>query len=134
MKQIAIITVAYNNYTVFDDLFASFAKQTDTSYHMYVADASSDKQPISYDIPHTVIPIENKGYAHGVNAGLEKAIQDGYTLFCVINDDVYFNKDFVRSINGAFKKNPHTLFGGKIYYAAGYEYHKNRYKKQDKGM
>ena len=69
MKSIALITVIYNNYQVLDDLFASLKKQTDTAYHLYIADASSEKQTIDVaSIPHTVIPIENKGYAHGVNA------------------------------------------------------------------
>ena len=134
MKSIALITVIYNNYQVLDDLFASLKKQTDTAYHLYIADASSEKQTIDVaSIPHTVIPIENKGYAHGVNAGLQQAIDDGCTQFCVMNDDIYFEKDFIASIIVALEKHPQSLIGGKIYYAPGYEYHTSRYNKQDEG-
>lgn len=134
MKSIALITVIYNNYDVIKDLFASLNKQADTSYHLYIADASSEKQTISAtDIPYTIIPTENKGYAHGVNAGLQQALKDGHTQFCIMNDDIYFKKDFIASVHVALEKHPRSLIGGKIYYAPGYEYHTSRYNKQDKG-
>jgi hypothetical protein len=115
-------------------LFTSLKKQTDNSYHLYIADASSKKQTIDVaSMPHTVIFTENKGYAHGVNVALQQAIQDGHTQFCVINDDIYFEKDFIKSIYMALEKYPQSLIGGKIYYAPGYEYHRSRYNRQDEG-
>jgi len=134
MKSIALITVIYNNYQVLDDLFTSLEKQSNASYHLYIADASSKKKSITArNVKHTVINIENKGYAYGINVGLQQAIQDGYTKFCVINDDTYVEKDFIELIRVAFETYPRSLIGGKVYYAPGYEYHRNRYKKQDKG-
>lgn len=134
MKSIALITVIYNNYEVIEDLFVSLKKQVDTSYHLYIADASSNKRTMdAINIPHTVLPTENKGYAHGVNVGLHQAIEDGHAEFCVMNDDIYFEKDFIISIQVAFEKHPRSLIGGKIYYASGYEYHSSRYKKTDEG-
>ncbi|MDA1317339.1 MAG: glycosyltransferase family 2 protein [bacterium] len=133
MKTIALITVIYNNYEVLEDLYVSLKKQSDFSYHLYIADASSKKQTIDVTgIPHTVISTENKGYAHGVNVGLKQAIKDGYTEFCVMNNDIYFEKDFIKSIRTTFEKNPRSLIGGKIYYAPNYEYH-DRYKTEDRG-
>ena len=133
MKSIALITVIYNNYQVLEDLFASLKKQTKTAYHLYIADASFERQTIdAVSIPHTVIPIENKGYAYGVNVALQQALKDGRTQFCVINDDIYFEKDFIESIHVALEKHPQSLIGGKIYYAPGYEYHTSRYNRKNK--
>lgn len=133
-KHIAIITVVYNNYTILDEFCDSLRSQSIKNFHLYIADASSNKQPIDIsDFPHTILPIENKGYAHGVNEGLKQAKSDGIEHFCVINDDVYFEKTFVADLEKSFQSHPKTVFGGKIYYASGYEFHKDRYESKDLG-
>jgi len=131
---IAIITVVYNNYQVLKDFLASLKKQQTDNFHLFIADASSTKQQIDTDdIPITVIHTENKGYAHGVNIGLKSAAAKGYTNYCVINDDVFFNENFTGLLNQTFQEHPQTIFGGKIYYAPGYEYHKTHYREDQKG-
>lgn len=131
---IAIITVLYNNYTILDNFINSLRLQSDKNFHLYIADASLNKKNINFsDIKPAVIPVENKGYAHGVNEGLKQAVNDGFKYFCVINTDVYFQKEFVSELRKEFKTRPSSIFGGKIYYASGYEYHKNRYSKKDLG-
>lgn len=134
MTQIAIITVVYQNYSILDDFLQSLAKQSNKNFHLIIADASPQRKEISpQGIEMTVIPIENKGYAHGVNEGIKKAIEMGIEQYCVINDDVYFKENFVEALTGLFEEKPKTVFGGKIYYAPGYEFHKDRYEKIDIG-
>jgi len=133
-KHIAIITVVYNNYTILDEFCKSLHKQSSNNFHLYIADASNKKQSIAVaQISHTILPIENKGYAHGVNAGLTQAKNDGIKKYCVINDDVYFEKTLTADLEKTFKSHPNTLFGGKIYYASGYEFHKDQYESKDLG-
>lgn len=132
-QQLAIITVVYNNYTILDDFFASFDKQTDKNFHIFVADLSSNRQTYSYPEYATAFTAENKGYAHGVNMGVAKAQEQSYTQFCIINSDVIVAKNFVEKTIEALKGNPNTIVGGKIYYAKGYEYHKGRYADKEKG-
>ena len=133
-KHIAIITVVYNNYTILDEFCDSLRNQNTKNFHLYIADASTNKQSIHIDnVPHSVLPIENKGYAHGVNEGLKQAMSDGIEHFCVINDDVTFEKTFISDLDKAFSSHQNTAFGGKIYYARGYEYHKDRYQQNDRG-
>lgn len=133
-KPVAVLTVVYNNYSVLDDFISSLQQQSNKNFYLYIADASSKPKNISAPhIPHTVIPIENKGYAHGINVGITKAIAHGHTRFCILNDDIFFKKDFINNINNVFEYNRKTIFGGKIYYAPGYEYHASAYSKKDIG-
>lgn len=133
MPHIAIITVVYNNYTVLQDFLESLQKQTSNNFHVFIADASTKKEKIETDLPVTILPIKNLGYAHGVNEGIKEAIKMGIDKFCVINDDVYFEKEFTTVIEKDFEKFGHAAFGGKIYYAPGYEFHKDRYQQTDLG-
>ncbi len=133
-NKIAIITVVYNNYTVIEDFMKSLQSQTNKDWELFIADLSDKKQPIQgYDIPFTVINGKNKGYAHGVNLGIKEAIKKNITRYVVINSDVFFKKVFIEEIQKSLNEYPNTLIGGKIYYAPGYEFHKDRYTKSDEG-
>ena len=133
-EHIAIITVVYNNYEVLNDFLRSLREQINQSYHLFIADASDNKKPIdTHDIYAIVLPIKNHGYAYGVNAGLETAIKNNIHTYCIINDDVFFQPDFVETLKMSFKTHPKSLIGGKIYYAPGYEFHKEKYQKSDLG-
>lgn len=133
-NKIAIITVLYNNYDVIQDFMTSLEKQTNRNWELFIADLSDNPQKLDgYDIPFHIIPAENKGYAHGVNVGLKEALSNGIEKFVVINDDVFFKEDFIENIALSFKKNASSVIGAKIYYAPGFEFHKDRYEKKDIG-
>ncbi len=131
---LAIVTVIYQNYTVLEDFFVSLKNQTDKNYHLFIVDASVDRKEINtVGLPVTVINIENKGYAYAVNKGLERAVADGFDKFAIVNSDIVFDSNFVKNAHLSIEKNPVAIIGGKIYYAPGYEYHKDRYAKEDSG-
>lgn len=130
---LAIITVTYENYALTDDLIACFRKQTNSHFRIYVVDTSKHKIDAVYPDYAITIPSLNKGYANAVNIGIKAALQDGYKYFVVINNDTRVNSDFVSSILRSLENHPHSIIGGKIYYEAGYEYHKDKYKKTDLG-
>lgn len=132
-KTLAIVTVVYESYTATNDFLASLAKQKNKDFHLYLADLSKNKQEIKTNLPITILESTNLGYAHGVNLGLKKALKDGLENFCIINNDVFFNDDFVEKISSSIIKHSSSIIGGKIYYAPGYEFHKIRYQKKDLG-
>jgi GT2 family glycosyltransferase len=133
-EKLAILTVVYENYEVIADFLKSLDKQTNTQYKLFVADLSKNKKVLHLkNIDAQLIESENLGYAHGVNIGIKAAIEQGYTKFCVINDDTYFEEEFVEKVLHALGEHPHSLIGGKIYYAPGYEYHTDRYSEKDLG-
>ncbi|MBI4004842.1 glycosyltransferase family 2 protein [Candidatus Roizmanbacteria bacterium] len=134
-NNLAILTVVYNNYEVLDDFVASLERQTNKNFHLFIADASTNQKPIEIsNIPFILTLIENRGYAYGINTLLKKAIDEKFQYFCVINNDTYVKENFVENTLNAIKGHPSSIIGGKIYYAPGYEYHKDRYSAKEKGM
>lgn len=133
-NKLAVITVVYNNYKVLDDFLKSLEKQVDQNFHLFVTDNSTKKQKIKTKLKNiTMIDSPNLGYSHGVNTGLKTALEKLFDRFCVINNDVYFEKNFVEKALSSLESNVGSIIGGKIYYAPGYEYHKDRYSGSDRG-
>lgn len=133
MKGLAIITVNYQNYSDTEDFVNSFSKQTNKNHHIYIVDVSTYLEAFPESKNVTRIHAENKGYAFGLNTGLTLAQQDGYDKFVFINNDTLVTNDFVDHALTAVSAHPGSLIGGKIYYAKGYEYHKDRYDKNEVG-
>ncbi len=131
--RLALITVVYQNYNVLEDLFSSIKKQNKGDYQLIMADLSDNRKVIKTDIPITVIETKNLGYAHGINICLNEAIKQGYTQFAIINCDVILDKTFIENILRSLSDHSSAIIGGKIYYAKGYEFHKNRYKNNQFG-
>lgn len=131
---IGIITVNYNAYPQTKEFLESLARvEQNTQCSVYIADASNNKKDLSFNSPFRihVEHIENKGYSHGINNGLRYFKKRGITQYCIVNNDIYFDSQFLVEVINSFKE--YEIFGGKIYYAKGYEYHKNRYQKDDLG-
>ena len=134
MEDKLAIIVGTMNPEVLPDFLKSVNEQENKNFHVYLIDISTSNFLAKLkDSRVTVIKSENKGYAHNVNVGVTCAMQDGITKFCIINDDTFFKEDFVTRAVASLKANPHSLIGGKIYYAPGFEYHKDRYEKSQMG-
>lgn len=144
MPSLAIATVVYNTYGILDDFFSSLdasisaarisCKDGDSlNVTVYLADLSDSPQDYAYPPYVQVIPAENRGYAHGVNMATVQAMRDGQQQFMVINSDVIFSKDCVSNALARLTDHPKTILGGKIWYAAGYEYHTDRYSDDQRG-
>lgn len=134
---LAIITVVYENYTVLQDFIRSLEKQINKNFHLFLIDLSETKEVIKQSTINneqlTIIEGSNKGYSFGVNLGLKEAIKKGFSYFCILNNDTYFENNFVVNCLQSILDHPYSIIGGKIYYAPGYEYHKDRYKKYELG-
>ena len=134
MENLAVISVVYNNYSVLKDFIRSLNNQDNKDFKLFISDLSDNKKPIVIkELQLQVLPDKNKGFAYGVNLAIKKAVEEGYKYFCVINNDTNFKRDFIGNALSSIKKNPKSIIGGKIYYAGGYEYHKKRYSKKDRG-
>jgi len=134
MDGLAIITVNYKNYAVTEAFLQSFKKQSDRQFKIFIIDLSPETQEIASEMDSTeVIRAENKGYAYGLNVGLRTALDAGYNNFACMNNDTEVGENYVKNARDTIKNHPLSLIGGKIYYYAGYEYHKERYSKTDLG-
>jgi len=132
-NKLAIISVVYNNYSILTDFFQSLKNQTNKNFKLFLSDTSEKKEEVAkQQFPLEVVSYNNYGYAHGINQGIKTAISHGFTHFCIINDDTYFEKEFVNNSLNALEKHPGSLIGGKIFYAPHYEYYK-KYAEKDLG-
>jgi GT2 family glycosyltransferase len=132
-NKLALITVSINKNAIVD-FIESINKQTSSSFHVYIVDVSADHSlTLDKSDKYSIIPSKNKGYAAGINRGIKAAMSDDIHHFCIINDDTYFEEDFVENAQQLLSHYSSTILGGKIYYAAGHEYHKNRYGKSELG-
>lgn len=133
--QLALLTTNYNQNRLTNKFLSQLAQNKHIKKTLVVVSDLSDKvdkTPIKNVLPNQlVIRGKNLGYAHGINLGLKQALKQDLSLFCVINNDTLIKPDFIDSLLTSFKK--YEVFGGKIYYAPGFEYHKNRYNKTQQG-
>jgi GT2 family glycosyltransferase len=126
---LAIVTVVYKNYEVLHDFINSLVCQTSQMYMLYIVDLTDEKErqliPWIRKIEDKVTYLtgENKGYAHGVNVGIENAAKQGLTRYAVVNPDIIFDTNFVLYATHSLAHHPRTILGAKIFYAPGYEYH-----------
>jgi hypothetical protein len=76
----------------------------------------------------------NLGYAGGNNFGIKAALRQNFDYYLIINNDVIVDKNFLFHLyNTARLQKTPAIVGPKIYFAPGFEFHKDRYKKKDLG-
>jgi GT2 family glycosyltransferase len=76
----------------------------------------------------------NLGFAGGNNVGIRRALEDGASYVLVLNNDTVIDPLLINQLISSAEKYPRTgIFSPKIYFAPGFEFHKDRYKKSDLG-
>ncbi len=131
---IGLVTVNYNQYQLTREFLDSLSKVEESkNITVFISDVSTKNEEFKigrYPMKVVLKRLSNRGYAFGINQGVKYFQKHNINQFCAINNDIFFdNKFFVEAKNG-FQKG--DIFGGKIYYAPGYEYHK-KYKKNEIG-
>ncbi len=131
-----IIIINYNQYKLTEEFLESLAEaKNSTEARIYVVDVSTKKETIDfskYDFKSLIMEDKpNKGYAYGVNVGVRHFMEMGISNYCVLNNDIFIDKNFLIEVEKSFLK--YDIFGGKIYYAPGFEYHQIRYSKDELG-
>lgn len=77
---------------------------------------------------------KNLGFAGGQNKGIQHALSRGANYVIVLNNDTVVKPDFVEQLIAvAQKENDIGIVSPKIYFAKGFEYHHDRYKKEELG-
>ncbi len=105
---------------------------------LVVDNASTDDsvKAIKKAFPKVII-LENEknlGYAEGNNRGMEYALKKKADYLLILNNDIEVDKGFlVQLIKVLEKEKKAGLASPKIYFAPGYEFHKEDYKKDEKG-
>jgi len=77
---------------------------------------------------------ENLGFAGGNNVGIRHAMERKADWVMVLNNDTTVDKDLVVEFIKAGKRRKKAgMLSPKIYFAKGYEFHKDRYKLRERG-
>ncbi len=77
---------------------------------------------------------DNLGYTEGNNVGIRQALASRSDFIWIVNPDIEVSPDSLTALVKAAGIYPQTgIFGSKIYFAPGYEFHKDRYTKKDLG-
>jgi hypothetical protein len=77
---------------------------------------------------------ENKGFSGGNNVGIKLALESGNDYILLLNNDTLVKPDFLEELTKTAKSgNKIGIVGPKIYFAPGFEFHKERYKKNERG-
>lgn len=76
----------------------------------------------------------NLGFAEGNNVGIKKALNDGANYVLVLNNDTLVDRDMIMELVKVFDNDSSACaVSPKIYFAPGFEFHKDRYSKRNLG-
>jgi len=77
---------------------------------------------------------QNLGFVEGNNVGIRYALKNGADWVLILNNDTTVAPDLLTQlIKQGNLINQSGILGPKIYFAPGFEYHKNRYKPSQRG-
>ncbi|MFA5024884.1 MAG: glycosyltransferase family 2 protein [Candidatus Shapirobacteria bacterium] len=76
---------------------------------------------------------DNLGYAGGNNYGLRFALKSNFDYFLIANNDILVAPDFLQKLFDSSQQYPKAILTPKIYFAPGFEFHKDRYSKKEIG-
>ena len=142
MKKIALITVNFGRAQDTLELLKS-AKKLDTTgfnFRIIVVDATPDDwigdhikvKPLNVELLQAG---ENKGFAGNYNVGMRYATAWGADYVMIINNDTLIgDKLLIKKLIRILEDYPEaSVVSPKIYFAPGYEFFKDRYKKWEEG-
>lgn len=76
----------------------------------------------------------NLGFAGGNNVGVRDAIRRGFDYILLMNNDLILRHDLVSKLTGFMERNKDVgMASPKMYFAKGYEFHRDKYKDSEKG-
>lgn len=79
-------------------------------------------------------PGKNAGFAGGQNRAIRYALENGSDYILILNNDTIADKNLINELMHVLDTNKSVgIVSPKIYFAKGYEFHKNKYKKEDLG-
>ncbi len=76
----------------------------------------------------------NRGFAGGNNFGIKYSLEEHADFIVILNNDTIVDKNLVKGLIETAVKHPTVgIISPKIYFAEGYEFHKERYQRKDQG-
>jgi GT2 family glycosyltransferase len=144
MKSVSVIVLNWNQPKLTVDTINSLLKiqHPNFSYQIFLVDNGSKddskeifEQNFSKNTSISIIYLpDNLGFAGGNNMGIKHALELKYDYILLLNNDTIVQPDFLKFLFDTLENdNTIGIVGPKIYFAPGFEYHKNRYSKKEIG-
>ncbi|MDP3983138.1 MAG: glycosyltransferase family 2 protein [bacterium] len=145
MKRVAIIIVNYNGWQDTIDCLKSISRLNLADIKLHTVVVDNDSSNDSYDQLTEFITKEeelvnvelvklpnNSGFSGGNNVGIKSAVAQGDDYVIFLNNDTMVDPNLVTELVKTANKKV-SIVVPKIYFAKGYEYHKERYTKAEQG-
>ena len=142
IPRVAVIILNWKQPQLTLDTVNSFfkIKHTNFNYQIILIDNGSPDNSINLFESHfgknpivTILKSKsNLGYV-GNNLGIKYALKKKFDYYLVVNNDVIFDSKFLEILMKEISLYPNSILSPKIYFAPGYEFHKDRYFKKDLG-
>jgi len=146
MKQVFISLLNYNGSENTIDCLESLRNINTDSFKLtiIVVDNASSDNSIKSIKNHVLTSkygnvkfIENKknmGFSGGHNTAIRYALSNKADYVLLLNNDIYVDKNFLKELFVVSEQDDNIKIAvPKIYFAPGYEFHKDRYSNQEKG-
>lgn len=142
MKRVAIIILHYGSTSNTLACLASIKKLKREHYTplLIIVDNGSKEKLKTKDIKFNIGKVatihneENLGFTGGNNIGIRYALEQGADFVLLLNNDTLVDQHLVASLLESAESNSEVgIIAPKIYFAAGYEFYKERYSEKDRG-
>lgn len=142
MKKVAIVILNFNGEKDTIQCLESIEKLQFTNYNVQIIivdNGSTEK----FKIENRKLKIgdlkilrneENLGFAGGNDVGIKYGLEHGADYILLLNNDTIVDKNLLEElVKTADSETEIGIVSPKIYFARGFEFHKNRYKKEESG-
>ena len=140
MKKVCIIIVNWNRKDDTLRCLTSLQKisRGGNSVEMVVVDnASTDGSVgvITEKFPSVTLLVNkaNEGFTGGNNRGMKYAYKKRADFVWLLNNDTFVDKNVLTGLLAGFNDKTVGVAGSKIYFAPGWEFHRDRYKASERG-
>lgn len=141
MRKVAIVILNWNGKEDTLECLKSLEKLRVENYQLqtFVVDNASTDGSVDaigkrYKNINIINNRQNLGFAEGNNVGIRRALKNDSDYIVLLNNDTIVDKDLINGLVETFNENPDAgIVSPKIYFARGFEFHKDRYKKKELG-
>lgn len=142
MIKVSTVILNWNGYKDTLQCLASIEKMeipSDIDHEVIIVDNNSTDESISKfsrsKFDFTLLQSKtNRGFAGGNNIGIKHALRNKSDYIFVLNNDTEVDKLLLTHLVAVAKSHPKAgLISPKIYFAKGFEFHKDSYRKNDLG-
>lgn len=142
MKKVFLVTLNYKNHKDTYELLKSLQKvKTDGFLINVVIVDNYPSDQIKVDLKefkdlnlHLIYNEKNLGFSGGNNVGIKYSVKNNADYVVIQNNDTLVDPEYIKELIKAAESNDQIgAVVPKIYFAKGYEFHKDRYEDEDLG-